>query len=372
MLEKFLSNVQKLKHDSQYRVVIESDAVDSITIKRLVNGTVKKFTSFCCNDYLGLSHNKIVKKAAIKAIEQYGVGARASRYVTGNNSLYTKLEKKIAKLKKTDDAIVFSSGYLTAIGVIPALIGSDDLIVADRLIHSCLIDGSKLSGARLLRFRHNDIEHCNKILEENRSKFKRCLLITELVFSMDGDVGRVQELLNLAKKFNAILLSDAAHDIEFNGNFSVKNHLKIGTLSKAAGSLGGYVSGNKTIVSYLRNTAKSVIYSTALPPAVLAASLASLKIIEQGKLQKKVLQNAKYFCDLMNLPNPESAIVVIILGDNKRVLKIASNVAKKGFLISAIRPPTVELGKARLRITFSTMHTKRQIKALVDILRCEL
>jgi 8-amino-7-oxononanoate synthase len=383
----YSSALKNLKEKNLYRSLVESDAVGEVVIQR---GS-KKFISFCCNDYLGLSQNSLVKKAAIAAIKKFGVGSRASRYVTGNNSLYTKLEKAVAKFKKCDDAIVFSSGYASAIGVIPALVGEGDLIVADKLIHSSLIDGSKLSGARLMRFLHNDVAHAKKILEENRGKFKKCLIITETVFSMDGDLGKVDELLELAEKFDAILISDDAHGLGPSTTLRFAQgsnllgprakaarpssrglHLEMGTFSKAFGSLGGYIAGEKILIDYLRNFAKSAIYSTALPPAILAASIASLKIISQKKLGKKALENAEYFCKLMKLPKPQSAIVVIILGENKKVLDVAAKVRDKGFLISAIRPPTVESGKARLRITFSSAHKKSQIKKLAEIISNEV
>ena len=365
MKDFFSTQIQSLKEKNLYRSLVTSDVIDAVTIIR----GKKKLISFASNDYFGLSQNLAVKKAAIDAIKKFGVGAGASRYVVGNNSLYCKLEKEIADYKNCEDALIFSSGYSSAIGVIPALVGEGDLIVADRLIHSSLIDGSKLSGAKLMRFLHNDIIHARKILHENRSKFKKCLIITETVFSMDGDVGEICELLKLATEFNAILISDDAHGLgDKKQNLSAKNHLQIGTFSKAFGSLGGYVCGEKILIDYLRNFAKSQIYSTALPPCVLAASLASLKIIKKRNLGKKALENAKYFCDLMNLPKPQSAIVVIILGVEKAVLKIAREVEKNGMLISAIRPPTVEKGKARLRITFSSSHGKKQIEKLAKIL----
>ncbi len=399
----YSTSLENQKEKNLYRCLTPSDSTSSTTIRR----GKKNFISFCCNDYLGLSQNAQVKKSAIAAIEKFGVGARASRYVTGNNSLYEKVEKQIAKMKNCEDAIVFTSGYATAIGAIPALVCEGDLIVADRLIHSSAIDGSKLSGARLMRFQHNDIAHAKKILEENRGKFKKCLIVTETVFSMDGDVGEISELLKLAKKFDAILLSDAAHDL-FNSSSSVAsswnsrwtgfvtpstrsvanepldgvtnpvqlqgsaNHLQMGTFSKAAGALGGYVAGDKMLIDYLRNFAKSAIYSTALPPAILAAALTSLKIISKKNLGAKALKNAQYFCELMGLEKPQSAIVVLIVGENKKALEIAKKVSEKGMLISAIRPPTVEVGKARLRITFSCEHQKNQVKKLAEILNFEL
>jgi 8-amino-7-oxononanoate synthase len=356
-----------LKEKNLYRSLLESDVIDAVTFKR---GS-KKLISFCCNDYFGLAQSQALKNSAALAIKKFGVGARSSRYVSGNNSFYSKLEKQIAKLKKTDDAIVFSSGYAAAIATVPALVTQGDLIIADRLIHSCLLEGSKLSGARVIRFLHNDVLHAEKILEENRGKFKKCLIITEAVFSMDGDVGKISELLELAKKFDCLLLSDGAHDLwskAADKKFSQKYYLQMGTLSKAVGSLGGFVAGDEILIDYLRNFAKAAIYSTALPASILAAAIAALKIIEQKNLSQKTLKNAEYFCELMNLPAPESAIVVIILGDNKKVLQIAKEVEQKGFLISAIRPPTVEAGKARLRITFSAAHKKNQIKKLAEIL----
>jgi 8-amino-7-oxononanoate synthase len=352
--------LKNLKEKNLYRSLKGSDAVDPVVILR----DKKKFISFCCNDYLGLSHDLRVKKAAIAAINKYGVGARASRYVTGNNSLYFKLEEEIAKFKNSQDAIVFSSGYSCAIGVIPALVGEGDLIIADRLIHSSLIDAAKLSGARFMRFLHNDIASAQRLLEENRSKFKKCLIITETIFSMDGDLGDVEGLLKLAKKFNCLLISDDAHGLGLKSYKPVANHIQIGTLSKAFGALGGYVAADQVVIEYLRNFAKSQIYSTALPPAILAAALVAVKIIAKGDLGKKALANAQYFSKLMNLPKPQSAIVVIIIGDNKKVLDIAKKIEEKGFLVSAIRPPTVETGKARLRITFSAMHKKKQIEDL--------
>lgn len=395
MLNFYSFALQSLQEKNLYRRLVESDVVDAVTIKR----GKKNLISFCSNDYFGLSQNLSVKKSAIAAINKYGVGAGASRYVTGNNSLYTKLEKQIASMKNCDAAIVFASGYASAIGVLPALVGEGDLIVADRLIHSSLIDGAKLSGARLMRFLHNDVVSARQILAENRSKFKKCLIVTETVFSMDGDVGEVEGLLKLARDFDCLLVTDDAHGFCSRTGFVTpssrsfpaltlneredvvtnpvllnevqmqdENHLQLGTFSKAVGTLGGYVAGNKILIDYLRNFAKSAIYSTALPPAIIAASLTSLKIIEKKNLGAAALKNAEYFCELMKLPKPQSAIVPIIIGDNKKVLAIAKKVAEQGMLISAIRPPTVEVGKARLRITFSSAHKKSQIKKLVRIL----
>lgn len=276
MKDSYAAALTKHKEQNLYRQLVESEVVAATTIKR----GKKNFISFASNDYFALSQNPQVKKAASLAIKKYGVGSGASRYVTGNNSLYTKLEKQLARSKNCDDAIVFSSGYSCAIGVIPALVSDGDLIVSDRLIHASLIDAAQLSGAKLMRFQHNDVAHANKILIENRRKFKRCLIITETVFSMDGDVGEVEKLSQLAQKFDALLICDDAHGLFEN---STSYGLTLGTLSKAIGTLGGYVVGEKNLIDYLRNFSRSQIYSTALPPAILAASIASLQIIKKKK-----------------------------------------------------------------------------------------
>jgi 8-amino-7-oxononanoate synthase len=334
-----------------------------------------KLLNFCSNDYLGLSKNRQVKNAAISAIKKYSIGAKASRYVFSDNPLAEKLEKKLADMKNCQAAIVLGSGYLSSIGVISAIMEEGDLIIADRLIHSSLIDGCKLSGAKLMRFKHNDIAHCEELLKKYfTAEVKKCLIITETVFSMDGDIGKVEELLELAKKYNCLLLTDDAHGLGILKKTYPKYemHLQCGTFSKAAGSYGGYICGSNLMIDYLRNFTKTAIYSTALPPAILAANLKALEIIDKDKkLGKKALENAGYFCELLELPKPSSAIVPIIIGDAKKTLEISEKLKEQGFLISAIRPPTVEVGKARLRVTFCADHKKSDIKKLAALLRLE-
>jgi 8-amino-7-oxononanoate synthase len=372
----YQQKIEKLKSQNLYRSLSNIEIIDETTLKK----NQKKLINFASNDYFNLSQNKLVKKAAINAIEKYGVGATSSRYIVGNNSLYQKLEKIIAEEKKCDDAIVFSSGYSCAIGVIPALVDNQDLIIADRLIHSCLIDAAKLSSARLMRFLHNDISHAREILMQNRAKFKKCLIITETIFSMDGDLGLVDDLKKLAIEFDCLIIADDAHGIfddEVKNNQknskNSANFIVMGTLSKAIGCLGGYVATNSKIIDYLRNFAKSQIYSTALPPSILAAAIKSFEIIKKTRsnaksLAKKTLANAQYFCDLANLPKPDSAIVVIIIGNEKETINIAKKIEENGFLVSAIRAPTVEKNKARLRITFCSANKKSDIKKLAKII----
>jgi 8-amino-7-oxononanoate synthase len=366
IVHHYENHLKNLREKNLYRSLKINDIKNSYSIQ----SNKKKLISFASNDYLDLSSNELVKKSAIEAIKKYGVGARSSRYIVGNNHLYHQLEKQLSKFKNCDDCLIFSSGYMVAIGVIPALVGKGDLIIADKLIHSCLLDGVKLSQAKLIRFKHNDIEDCQKILKENRQKFKHCLIISETIFSMDGDVGKIVELKNLANEFTSLLLSDDAHGLGiklFSEEISAPNHLQMGTFSKALGALGGYVCGNKILIDYLRNFAKSQIYTTALPPAILASVITSLKIISQGKLGKKALDNASYFCKLMNINQSQSAIVIIKVDSNEKLLEIVKYVEEKGIIISAIRKPTVS--SPRIRITFNSSHQKKDIEKLVAILK---
>ena len=346
--------------------------------------------NFCSNDYLGLAENQAVKNAAIKAIKQYGVGSKASRYVFSDNPFAQKLESKLAKLKNCDAAMVLGSGYLSGVGIIPALVGQGDFIVADKLIHSSLIDGCKLSAAKLMRFSHNDLGHCEQILQqlslpnadgEAIHKIPKILIITETVFSMDGDLGKVNQLIELAKKYNCLILTDDAHGLGIikPSYPQYENHLQCGTLSKAAGGYGGYACGSHLLIDYLRNFTKPAIYSTALPAAILAANLKAIEIIAKDKklrgkalgekaLGGKALENASYFCHLIGLEKPQSTIIPIIVGDASKALRISQELKQNGFLISAIRPPTVEVGKSRLRITFCANHKKKDIKKLASFL----
>ena len=366
MLDFFRKQLSQLKLLGKYRKLTSCYFKNKFTIF-----DNKKYISFFSNDYLGLSQHRKVRKFTIKAVKQYGFGATGSRYISGNNPLNIELEKQISQIKNTEDAMIFGSGYLAAVGVIPALVGKGDLILADKLIHSSLLDGVFISKAKMFRFIHNDMTNARQILQQKRDKFNKLLIITETVFSMDGDLGKVQDLLSLAKEFNGILLSDDAHGLGLiNSKGDDKCHIKMGTFSKAAGGYGGYVCAQGEIIDYLRNFSKSAIYTTALPPAIIAGNLAALRIIDKDqKLKKKALTNAKYFCQLMKLPMPQSVIVVIIIEDNKKLMEIVDNVKIHGFLISAVRPPTVPT--ARLRITFAAHHKKIDIKKLCVIL-CEI
>lgn len=366
-----------LKSENLFREIYNSEQLEnSIIIK---NG--KKLTSFSCNDYLGLSHNKKLIESSISAVEKYGTSAGASRLITGNNILYNELEKNIAKLHGCTEAVVFSSGYAANLGTIPALVNKGDLIISDKLSHSCIIEGTKLSGAEHKRFNHNDYSHLQKILEKERKNYKNCLIITESVFSMDGDRADLKIISETAKKYDAYVMVDFAHDIEFDKwvsekNFKNNHFIKMGTLSKAFANLGGYICGDTGIKDFLINNTKTLMFSTALPPSVLAGANEAIKIANKNKnLGKPAIENAKYFYELVKnkigdfvINKPESQIVPVIIGDSKKALYIAKKLEEAQLLVHAIRYPTVAKNTARLRFSFSTVHKTKDIENLAEML----
>jgi 8-amino-7-oxononanoate synthase len=274
MLNDILTQkLQILEAKQQKRVLIPSSRHDGVQVSR----DDKDLISFSCNDYLGLSQHPKVLAASADALQKYGVGAGASRLVTGECPLYGELETLLAKHHKTENSCVFGSGYLANIGTIPALVSNNDLIVADKLSHACIIDGARLSGANMLRFAHNNVAHLRMLLEANRAEYHNCLIITETIFSMDGDIAPLAELSQIAQEHNAWLMTDDAHGFGSCENDSI---IKMGTLSKAAGSYGGYVCGSDILVEYLKNAARSLLFSTGLPPASLAASIEASKNYE--------------------------------------------------------------------------------------------
>lgn len=326
----------------------------------------KKLISFCCNDYLGLSQHPQVKAAAIAATEKYGAGAGAARLVTGNHPLYASLEAKLAKWKGTEAALVFGSGYLANSSIIPSLVGRGDLVLADRLVHACIIDGALLSGAKLLRFAHNDAADCEKLLAAHRAKHENCLIVTDEVFSMDGDVAPLAKLGRIAAAHDAWLMADGAHS--FAGAHAPVD-VYVGTLSKALGSYGGYVAASREVVDYIPTSARSFIFSTGLPPAALAAAEAALDIIlANPALTEKPIALARLFTKTLGVPEAESPIVPLVLKEEERALKAAATLEEKGYLAVAIRPPTVPEGTSRLRFTFSAEHKEEDVLALAKLI----
>ncbi len=339
----------------------------------------RALVSFCCNDYLGLSHHADVKRAAIEATEAFGAGAGASRLVTGNHPLYRDLETRLARLKGAERACVFGSGYLTNIGVIPSLAGADDLIVMDELSHASTHAGARLAGARIEAFAHNDTDHCRHILREARAGHRRCLMLTEGVFSMDGDRAPLGALGELAAEYDAWLLVDDAHGFgvlgagrgaSFEADPAPAIALHMGTLSKAVGAYGGFVAATARVIGLIESRARSLIYSTGLPPAVIASALAALDVIAAEPARcARPLAHARAFTARLGLAPAESQIVPLLVGEAERALLASAALEERGYRVTAIRPPTVPDGTARLRVTFSAEHTDDDVAGLADAVR---
>ncbi len=331
------------------------------------NGT--RYVSFACNDYLGLAQHPEVIAAAQKALAEHGAGAAASRLVTGNHPAYAPLEKALAEYKSTEAAMVLGSGYMANIGIIPALVGKGDLIIADKLSHACILDGAKLSGATIKRFRHNDATHARVLLEEFRGAHKRLLIITEHIFSMDGDRAPLQKLADLAKDYDGWFMVDDAHGIGFFDKQAAPVDVWMGTMSKALGGYGGYVCASQAVVDYLATSVRSFIFTTGLPPATCAAAEAALKIMQrEPERAKRAHKHAERVARAMNLPVPDAAILPWVIGDEQAALNASASLKEQGMLAMAIRPPTVPPGTSRIRFAFSAEHTDAQVDALIDAL----
>ena len=344
----------------------------------LVENNKKKYLSFACNDYLSLSTDKRLIKAATKATDQYGTGSGASRLITGNNPLYKKLERELSNMKKTEACSVFGSGYLANIGVISALASKGDLILIDSLSHSSSFLGTKLTKAKVIKFKHNCMLDLERKLVSYRKKYQKCMILTEGVFSMDGDISPQDKITKLKNKYNAFFILDDAHGIGVLGDGTGSTSLFkntdidicVGTLSKSLGSYGGFVCGRKNLIDFLINRCRTQIYTTGLPPSVLASSIKAINILKNSpKLISKPLENARYFCDIFKLTKPKSNIVPIILGQEEKVIKVSNFLEKKGFLVGGIRPPTVPKNTSRIRLAFNSSHTKKDIKNFSNILK---
>ena len=330
--------------------------------------------SFSCNDYLGLARHPDVIQASLDATRRHGAGAGASRLVTGNSSLYRHLETQLGRLKGTEDAVVFASGYLTNVGVVPALAGREDLILIDELSHTCLFAGATLARGKVLMFRHKDIAQAEALLREHRPSYRHCLVLTDGVFSMDGDRAPVAELLEISNRYDAWLMTDDAHGlgvVEDGRGSSIVNGvgmpvpLQMGTLSKAVGAYGGYLCTSRAVADLIRNRARSLIYTTGLPPGTVAAATRALEIIQSDKTRVRApMERARLFTEMLGMPAPESAIVPILIGDPARTLEVSRALEMSGFLVVGIRPPTVPEGTARLRITFSAEHEEEDVRNL--------
>lgn len=349
----------------------------------------RRLLNFSSNDYLGLANHPAVKRAAAAAIDKFGAGAGASRLVCGSLEPFHELEAALAQFKKTKAALTFSSGYAAAQGAIGALVGSTDIIILDKLVHASIVDAAKLSGAKLRVFAHNDLEDLEKKLKwaantRSPAADKHILVVTESIFSMDGDAAPLREIVALKEKHDAWLMVDEAHAtgiIGQNGrglaeHFGVSHQIEVqmGTLGKALGASGGFICGSRPLIDLLVNRARSFIFSTAPVPAAAAAAAAAIQLTQsaEGETLRQGLEAriTEFHSGIGNQkPNVLSAIVPIILGSESKAVEAAKNLLTQNLFVPAIRYPAVARGSARLRVTLSAAHTVEQVSSLIAALK---
>ena len=336
----------------------------------------------CSNDYLGLANHPALRQAALQAMERYGFGAGASRLVSGTSALHQALENRLALFKGTEAALVFNSGYAANTGIIPAIVGIGDLILSDSLNHASIVDGCRLSKAQVKVYPHKDSVQVEMLLKNNLQA-RRKLIVTDGVFSMDGDIAPLPDLVYLSEKYGAILMVDDAHGTGVLGQtgkgtvehfgLSGRVHIQMGTLGKALGSFGAYAAGSKELIDFLINSSRSFIYSTALPSSVCAASLAAIDVLEQEPERRERLWNNRNQFENglrsigISTGASETPIIPVIIGDSGRALKVAEKLFEYGIYATAIRPPTVPADAARIRTTVSAAHSDADIDSALDI-----
>ena len=356
--------------------IVESNDGPYITI----NG--KRLLLMCSNDYLGLAGHPALREAAYDAMDRYGFGSGASRLVSGTSALHRELEQKIARFKGTEAALAFNSGYAANTGIIPAIAREGDVILSDSLNHASIIDGCRLSKAEVKVYRHCDVDHVENLFKKSFAAH-RTVIVTDGVFSMDGDIAPLPELASLAEKYGAVLMVDDAHATGVLGDsgrgtterFSLANKVPIqmGTLGKALGSFGAFVAGGRSLIDYLVNRSRSFIFSTALPPMVCAASIAALDILDREPERRQTLRiNRKRFVKgLLSLgiaiADSGTPIVPLMIVDSEKALTISEKLMEYGIYAAAIRPPTVPENAARIRTTMTATHTAEDIDNALGI-----
>jgi 8-amino-7-oxononanoate synthase len=350
--------------------------------------------NFSSNDYLGLANHPALKEAAIKATEKFGAGAGASRLICGSLAPFHELEETLAAFKDTEAALTFSTGYATAVGTITALLGKDDIIIVDKLVHACIVDAAKLSGAKLRVFAHNDLNDLEDKLKwataniqhptSNIQHRTQTLVVTESIFSMDGDAAPLREIVALKEKYGAWLMVDEAHATGLYGanrrglaeelGVSDRIEIQMGTLGKVLGASGGYICGSRALVDFLVNRARSFIFSTAPVPAAAGAAQAAMQLVRSSEGATRNKQLRQHIRTLQSeIPNPKSeiasAIIPLIIGDESAAVAAAEQLREQGMFVPAIRYPTVSRGSARLRITLTAAHTDADVTALSTALK---
>lgn len=352
------------------RTLKEYCPLDAVRVKR----DDKEYLMMASNNYLGLTFDSRVIEGAVKGAKQYGTGSGGSRLVSGTFPLFTELEHALAKFKKTDKALVFNTGYMANVGTISAVADKNTIIFSDALNHASIIDGCRLSRGTVKTYSHCDIDELKYLLKQV-DRNTRKLIVTDGVFSMDGDIAPLDKLYELSREYNALLMVDDAHATGTIGNghgtaayFGLEKEvdIQLGTLSKSLGSVGGYVAGNSTIIDYLVNMSRSFIFSTALSPADIGAALAALHILESDtSVLQRLHENVNYMAEqLLSLDidaTNETPIFPILIGSNEDTLAVSQYLYEAGIIGTAIRPPTVPIGESRIRLTVTAAHNKKQI-----------
>lgn len=375
---------RKQQHLYRYRKTISSACGAEVNINN------KAYIDFSSNDYLGLANHPLVVETLKKSAQKYGVGSGASHLVSGHSDAHERLENEIATLTGRDRAIVFSSGYMANLGVISAVFGKGDFIFEDKWNHASLLDGGLISGARFQRYLHNDISNLKSHLDKNKlgnhNSTQQTLIVTDGVFSMDGDIAPLKELASTAEKNQAVLMVDDAHGFGVLGENGLgcaellnlnQQQLPIlmATFGKALGTYGAFVAGSNALIESIIQFSRNYIYTTALPPALMDATRCSLRLLqEESERRVQLRYNIQYFrseAKLLNLPlsDSQTPIQPLLVGSSERVSQLAKKLEEAGVLVGAIRPPTVPKNTARLRITFSAAHKQEHIEALLECLK---
>ncbi len=367
----------EVKKQALYREPVNHRFLDAVHVEL----AEKTYLSLSTNNYLGLTHSPAVQQAAMEAISQYGTGSGGARLTTGSHPLYKKLEQSLAVFKGTEAAVVFNTGYMANVGTISALAGKGDLIFSDELNHASIIDGCRLSKAQTVIYRHTDMVDLAEKLKNIQCQGQR-LVVTDGVFSMDGDVAPLDQIVDLGKAYQAMIMVDDAHAVGVLGHggcgtvdhFGLRGKvdIQLGTLSKSLASEGGYVAGSQELIAYLINKARSFIFSTALSPATVAAAYAALKELQDNhELVPTLLSNAQYVREALTMAGVPvegsmTPILPIMVGEALLAVEMVEQLKEKGLLVSAIRPPTVAPGSSRLRLTVSAAHDRKELAQAVE------
>lgn len=374
----FEDRINKLKEDGVYR----SLPISSTACANVIELNGKRVVNLSSNNYLGLVDDERLKTKAIEAVEKYGVGAGSVRTIVGNSSLVEELERVLAEFKGEEAVTVFQSGLNCNIGVIQAITEKGDLIISDELNHASIIDGIRLSKADKTIYRHNDVSHLEEILKEKRSLYANVFIITDGVFSMDGNIARLPEIVEIAERYQAFTYVDDAHGsgVLGRGGRGTIDHFHlhgkvdfiVGTLSKAVGSIGGYVCTKKIVKEWLLHRARTLLFSTALAPASLAASIEAIKILSENEdLNTKLWDNARYFKNALknlgfDIGVSETPITPVMIGQESKTMEFSKMLLEEGVFVSPIVFPTVPQGKGRLRVMLSAAHTKEDLDFAID------